>query len=561
MSNPTSKFILKAAVERSFRDPAYFLRFFLRHWFPAEIPPFHLGLLALITRKVEFLDDYPEAHDFLLTEFFYEPDPADPDAKPVPVFVMLDEHICMTRPKDNHNWILPRGFSKTTLCKGCYLYLSLIDSNSFVVFISSAGPHAETQVTDIKTELETNELIREAYGNQVPTRAEPEKWTSKELHLLSGAIIVARGRGGQVRGLTQQGRRPNRVCLDDIEDEESVATTAQRDKTLSWFYGSVVPAGQVMEGALGEVWAQESLQIINLGTLLAPECLMMSVARDDTFSTIRFGARLREGCMLWPYKMSEGLYLKKREQFKRVGKLAHFAKEYDSLIRVDEDAIFPSIFIYIPTSLSDLVARSLALDPAISEDSKADEAALVVAGRRHDGRLWLLDEWGGVGKSPSEKIEALFEYHARWQTHHNGIEAVAYQAALLHLVREEMARRQDFFVVTPIRHGSKQSKENRIVGTLSPRYKMGYLAHYRPLPKVESNLIDWPVGRKDFADAASMALNLLGETAMLAMENAMEDLPSFDLGPLPAALPQVGNYYLGDGYGNVSPAFNPRYGR
>lgn len=560
---PHTQNLLQGAVERSFRDPAYFLRFFLSHWFPSHIPPFHLGIIALRTRKVAFLDDYPEAHNFLLKYFKYESDPAFPDAKPVPVFVRDSQsRLAMIQPKDNLNEIIPRGFSKTTLMKGLDLYELLTVSSTFAVYISASAPHAEAQLLDIKAELEGNDLIREAYGDQVPTRSEPEKWSGKELQLRNGAILVAKGRGGQVRGLTRQGKRPNLIIMDDIEDEDSIATEIQRQKTTNWFYGSVVPAGQIMEGAVGEDWAQEPLRIINLGTLLGPECLVTNLNRNDDFSTIRFGARVAPGVMLWPYKMSERLYEHKRAQYQRSGSLSHFVKEYDSEIRVSEEAIFPEIFHYVPVARSDLAQVATMLDPAISEEATADEAAIVVAGRHRDsGALWFLDEWGGIGKSPQELVKHFFDYHLIWKSELNGIEAIAYQASLLHLVREEMARRKHFFHITPVRHGSKQSKAARIIGTLSPRYANNFIRHHRPLHKLESNLLDWPNGRKDFADAASMALNLLGETVGLVMENALEDLPAFQQDRLPAALPQVGNYFVGSGAGRYVPAGkNPRYG-
>lgn len=563
MSNlPHNDALLAAAKTRSFSDPAYFLRFFLSHWFPSDLPPFHLGLLALITGKVAFLDNYPDAHDFLLQHFRYEGDPRDPSDKGTPVFVKNDEgHICMVAPNENSNWIIPRGFSKTTLVKGAYTYLAVVDSTTFCVFISASAAHAETQILDVKTELETNAKIREVYGNQVPSRSDTEKWTAKELHLRHGAILIAKGRGGQIRGLTHQGRRPNKICLDDIEDEESIATQAQREKTKNWFYGSVVPAGQIMEGARGEEWAQDPLQIINLGTLLGPECLVVDLSRNETFSTVKFGAKVDKDTMLWPYKMPIHTYEKMRRSYRSNGQLGHFAKEYDSEIRVDEDALFPALYHYVPVAMSDLVQRSLALDPAISDSANADAAALVVAGRHTNGRLWFLDEWGGVGKTPSEKIEALFEYHLRWQTELNGIEAVAYQAALLHLAREEMARRQFFFNITPIRPGRTETKIQRITNTLSPRYKNGYISHFRPLPMLEADLTDWPNGRKDFPDAAAMALNLLGETAGLAMDGALEDLPAFTPENIPAAFHRSGNYILKDSsrLRRLTPATNPRY--
>jgi len=553
---------LTEAVKHSAYDPSYFLRFFLRKWFPTPFAPIHMGLIALLTRKVEWLNDYPECHDFLLSEFRYLADPSDtdPNALLLPVFRKNEEGKIVMVCGDNNNWIIPRGFSKTTLVLGCKTYDLCTDGTIFGVYISASAEHAEMQLGNIKVELEENSLLREAYGNLVPIRSDSERWTNREIQLLNGAILIARGRGGQVRGLNFRARRPNRVVLDDVEDEDSIATAELRMKTERWFYGSVAPAGNLMDGAAEDEFAQLPMQITNLGTLLGPECLMIKVSRDPAFNTARFGAKLADGKMLWEYKMSAPTYDKLRRRYQALGKLAEFTREYDSMIRVDDDSIFPTIFIYQPTPLTDLVHRAIALDPAISDKPGRDHAAMVVAGRRlTDGALWFLDEWGGLGKTPREKIDAFFEYHERWRTTHHGIESIAYQASLIFLMREEMARRQYFFPITPIVHGSADRKDTRIVGVLSPRYKNGYIRHLRHLSGLEGNLADWPNGKKDYADAAAMALTLLGETQILAAD------PDFLVAPEYEALPDVvppiytteGRYILS---GTSKQSFKQRYG-
>jgi hypothetical protein len=564
MANEQQKrqILLREAVEHSAYDPAFFLRFFFRHWFPTPFPPFHLGLIALLTHKVEFLNDYPEAHDFILTQFHYYADPSDtgPDARMLPVFIRSENGKIGMVCGENNNWIIPRGFSKTTIALGCHAYDLATDGTIFGVYVSASAEHAEMQLGNVKFELESNVLLREAYGDLVPDRSEPERWTNREIQLRNGSILLARGRGGQVRGLNFRARRPNRITLDDVEDEDSIATAELRQKTERWFYGSVAPAGQLMDGATHDE-AQQPLQITNLGTLLGPECLMMTVARDPDFSTIQFGAKLADGQMLWSYKMQEATYTRMRARYQRLGKLAEFTREYDSLIRVDDDSIFPSIFIYQPTSIRDLVHRSMAMDPAISNKPGSDHAAIIVAGRRlADGALWFLDEWGGVGKTPRDKIDAFFELHEKWETTHNGIEAIQYQASLLFLMREEMARRKYFFTIEPIIHGSKDRKDIRIVGVLSPRYKNGYIRHLRHLSGLESNLGDWPNGKKDYADAAAMALTLLGETQILA--GSIEALTAAEYEPLTEILPPAyttaKNYILPGGSGRID--FKKRYG-
>lgn len=561
--NAAERALLQEAVNKSAFDPAYFLRFFFRKWFPTPFPPFHLGLIAVLTRKVEFLNNYPDAHDFLLNHFNYEPDPNVPGDKPHPVF-FLDAagNFCMYSGQKN-NWMIPRGFSKTTIVNGCNIYDLVTDVNTFLIYLSETADHSETQLGNIKVELETNELLIAAYGHQVPTRSDSEKWTADQIQLLNGAIMVAKGRGGQVRGMNFRARRPNHIVLDDVEDEDSVRSPTIREQTKSWFYSSVEPAGVLMDGATEEDENyQHPLRVTNIGTLLSSEALCMSLAKDPEFNTVRFGAcvnriELKEVVdektgqaskievpvrigMLWPHKMTEATYDRMRARAQRIGKLGEFTREYDSSIRVHDDTIFPSIFIYQPTSIADLVDRSLAMDPAISEQPDRDHATIVAAGRRaSDGALWFLDEWGGVGKKPRETIDKFFEMQQRWQTLRNGIESIQYQKSLIYLMQEEMARRQYFFHIVPIFHSTRVTKDDRIVGILSPRYTNGYIRHLRPLAGLEGNLSDWPNGKKDYADAGAMALALLGETQMMA--GSLEKLLASEHTPLEETLPPLWN--------------------
>lgn len=554
MIDAAAKKALEEAVEKSAADPAFFLRFFLRHWFPSPLPPFHLGIIALITKKVEWLNDpiYADAIPFLLTEFKYQADPNDPTSTELPVFRLNSEGKIVMVSGDHNNVIVPRGFSKTTLTNGCDLYDVLTDGSTFCVYISKSADHAEMQLQNIKIELETNVLLRAAYGNLVPTRADVEKWQADQLQLTNGAILVARGKGGQVRGLNYRARRPNKIVLDDVEDDGLVASTTERKKTENWFYSAVEKAGVEMEGAQGEEWAQQPLQIINLGTLLGSECLMMTLSHDPKFNTIRFGAKLHlndpdDTAMLWSYKMSYEKYSAERRRHALIGKLSQFTRELDSSIRVADDTLFPPKFIYQYVSRTDLAVVSIFCDPAISDQPDRDHTAIVVAGRREsDGALWLLEEWGGVGKRPDEMLDAYFDMHQRWKCNLAGFEAQAFQRVLRYSMREEMARRRYWFVPQEVIRGNKITKDDRIVGMLSPRYLLGVLRHLRPLEGVESNIADWPNGKKDYADAAASALTLLGESGALVIPEEEREKGEYEAleQTLPPAYRAVSNYII-----------------
>lgn len=555
--------LIKQAVIESADDPAYFCRFFLRSWFPGPIPPFHLGLLALFTRKVEFLDRYPDAHDFLLNHFTYMADLHDPESVELPVFQYDTDGKMMMVAGPNNAVIVPRGFSKTTLNNAANLYELITDATTFGVYVSESADHAEHQLGNIKRQLENNVLLRQGYGDVVPTRSQSEKWGADEIQLTTGAILLARGRGSQIRGLNFNARRPNRITLDDVEDKESVATAQQRKKVSDWFYGDVVPAGNEMEKDAeldAGFESQQDLQITVLGTLLHAESLLITLQKDITFNHIKFGARLANGQMLWPQKMSEATYEFKKDRFRRTGKLAEFSREYDSMIRVEEDALFQPLspHFYIPVSPTDLIQRAQACDPAISEDPKADHATIIVGGRREDGMLWVLNEWGGTGKKPTDIVEQLFKWAKDYQLHITGIEAQAYQRSLIYSMREEMARRQQFVTLKAITQGNDKTKQQRIEGILQPRYSNGYVRHARVLPKLEAQLQDFPNGKYDYADATAMMFGLLGETQFLAAPEGA--LTQDEYAPLPPMLPTL--YNPSNSYKfTPSPQFgNGRYG-
>lgn len=550
--------LLKAATLEAAEDPIFFCRFFLPHWFPTPMPPLHLGLAALVTRKVSWLSKYPDAHPFLLEHFKYSSDPEDDQAPMLPIFQKMEDGRLRMVAGPNNAYIIPRGFSKTTLLNALTLEEAVTDDQTFCVYISESSTHAQTQLANIRAELEANALLRQAYGDQVPTRSDSEKWTSDQLQLLNGSVLVAKGRGSQVRGINVRARRPNKILLDDVEDKESVSTVEQRNKTLDWFYNSVVPAGNEMSGAGAAGVAQEPLQITLLGTLLGAETLLTEASRDPTFNTVRFGAVLKDdhkdltdADMLWAYKMSAADYMKKRRQYIQVGQLSGFSLEFDSTIRNDEDAHFVrENFYYEPVQRRSLIQVAIAMDPAISDTPGRDHTAIVVAGRDARGVIYVLDVWGGLGIRPRDKINKFFDMFIEWNCTKAGIESQGYQKALIYMLQEEMARRQAFFTVTPIIQSNEISKDARILGILAPRYSNGYIKHHHRFGHLETQLLDYPNGKKDYPDATAMALSLLGETAMLAPPNDPEAklVTQDQYEPLSAALPPLyptdSNFYF-----------------
>ena len=512
---------LEAILERCYEDPVEFCKFFLDHLFSKDMPWVHRGILAIITRKTDFLLKYGEI-DKIVSHFAWSEDPNDDEAKTHSIFHPRydDEgnitHIDLDYTKYNL-LMMPRGFSKTTLIGiAVILYQILYREKKFIIYISETASHAEMQIANVKSELVGNELIRAVWGNLQPDRYAPEKWTASFFETTSGVTVACRGRGGQVRGLNHKGQRPDEILFDDVEDKESVRTDDRRVNTREWFYGDVIPALPAMD---------PDATIVGLGTLLHPEALLMTLSNDPEWTFMRFSALDNEGTPLWPDNMTVKDIENKKKSFALAGQLHTFYMEYMSELRTPETQKFRKEMFTVNVHIKDeMIAIALVVDPAISEEkATADFCAFAAVGMSEKGLIGVLDYYNKIGMSPREQVDKYFEMSERNNATLHGVEAIAYQKALVHLIREEMFRKKQYFEIECITHG-RTGKHERINGVLQPRYANNYIVHARRFPDLETQLLDYPRGKIDGPDVVAMAITLLDPYAAQAAD------PDLDLG-------------------------------
>lgn len=530
-------------------DPGYFCRTFLPEWFPLQMPWVHRGVLAILSRQVDWLlkfgeESWPQETavwdqtqlENILKYFVWRPEPEDLTSPLVPLFeaerdskgVIAKLHLSVS---DRTLIIMPRGISKTTLLNANELREINYHETEFLVYLSETATHADQQLENVKRQLETNALLQLVFGLKKPDRAASERWTLGLIETTDGVVVAAKGRGGQVRGMNHFGRRPSKIVADDVEDKESVKTEEQRDKTRTWLKSDVEPA-------LPQIDGKRKGSIIMLGTVLHHDSLLMSLSRDPEWVTIRFGAvgpggnvaDPTEADMLWAHYMSAAAYKRKRRSYQRIGKLAEFSMEYLSSVKAEDDnSKFKSEYIRYAALNKDIFPGiAIAMDPAISDKKESDYCAFAVVGMSPKGQVHVFDIYMERGMTPREQVDKYFELHFLWNCTKHGIESIGYQQALIHLMKEEMFRRgkimgpKAYFEIEPIKHG-KLGKVTRVEGTLSPRYASGYITHQRRFPLLEEQLLDWPNGKKDGPDVVAMAVTLLDPLAAFAFDPESED--------------------------------------
>lgn len=514
----------KKVLAECYADPTLFCRTFLPDWFPKPMSWVHRGVLAILLHKVDFLLNFGEERwgsevyyygerdlNKILKHFVWKP---NEDAEPVPLFRLEDGKLhLMTANRIQIR--LPRGFGKTTVTNAAQLYKILYKTTKFPVYLSETGPHAEEQLGNIKRELDGgNEQITAVFGNIKPERNDPQKWREDYIETKTGVVVMAKGRGGQVRGKNIRSVRPTDIVIDDVEDKESVASDTQLKKTRTWYKADVEPAlNQVGDGG----------NIVMLGTLLGSGALLDVMSKDPEWITISFGAIDPDGEPIWDYYMTIPEFEKKKASYARLGMLVDFYLEYMNKLTAGEDSKFPQQFTYSILTRTNFAGVALVCDPAISGDPDAAYCAFAVTGMTDGGRHHVLDVTGEIGMHPGEQVDEYFRLHFKWEPTKHGIEAIAYQQALIHLMQEEMFRRaktfgsKAYFEIEAIRHG-KQAKVRRVEGILAPRYKAGYITHQAVFPLLESQLFEWPSGKKDFPDVVAMAVAMLDPYAGYAFQ-------------------------------------------
>lgn len=523
----------------SFEDPAFFMRTFLPRWFSLPMPWVHRGMLAVLCRQTDWLLKFGEEEwpggvgtwdqkqlEKIIKHFTWKSEPGDPHSPMLPIF----EPVKTLRGKiiglnllisDKMLFIMPRGVSKTTLVNGHVLREIARHEAEFVVYLSEAATHAEAQLMNVRREIEGNETYCKVFGEKKPERSDPEKWTDKLLQTNDGMVVAAKGRGGQVRGMNIDGKRPSDIIFDDVEDKDSVKTTEQRKKTLDWLRGDV-------EQALPQIGERRG-RLLGMGTILHAEALLPTLSNNPEWLTIVFGAKDPDGEMLWSHYLTEQGYEKKRKSFIKTGQIHIFNMEYNSSIRGDDsNAKFKQEYMkYATYDPAAFPGRAIVIDPAISDKKDSDYVAYAVVGMSPKGRIHVFEIFMERGMHPKEQVDKYFELHFKWDCNKHGVEAVAYQKALVHLLQEEMHRRSKlmgpraYFEINPILHG-KTGKRERVEGVLATRMAAGYVTFERIFPEFEGQLLDWPNGKKDGPDVVAMAIQELDPYAAFAFDDGDE---------------------------------------
>lgn len=348
-----------------------------------------------------------------------------------------------------------RGSAKSTIMTMSYPIWAIVgrQQKKFVVIASQTQYQARVHLTNIKRELESNELLANDLGPFVEQR---EEWGSTSLYIPKyNARITAISTEQSVRGIRHGSKRPDLIIADDVEDVNSVKTSDGRNKTFDWYTGEIIPAGDTYT------------KRIVVGNLLHEDSLLMRlkglIGRNEIDGSFTEWPIVRKGLSTWPGKFPNAAAIKQMER--SVASRIAWEREYMLHLVADDDQIIGHDMIHYydtpPENLRGQYTRIIiGVDLAISSNDKADFTAILVIDVRGTGesqRMYILPNIVNKRLSFHATVDQLRNMSDFYHYPRLYVEQTAYQAAV---VQQLQADGLDVQGVTP--QSDKRARLNMI---------------------------------------------------------------------------------------------------
>lgn len=397
---------------------------------------------------------------------------------------------------------------------------SLLASILFPAWYMGRNPEKEIITASYNSDLaqdfggKTRSLVDDPiYKNIFDLKLAKDEKAKAKWRTSGGGTYTSVGIGGAITG-----RGAHVLIIDDpIKNREEANSDLIREKHWSWFtstaYTRLEPDASVI--LILTRWHYDDLA----GRLIEEQ-----KAGGQPWEIVRFPAIAEEdeqfrkaGEPLWPKRYD----LSTLNETKRVVGLMDWAALYQQAPIISETQEFKEeYFRYFEEAdiAGEKLTINLLIDPAISKKDQACNTGFIDVAKRKDQPFWyVMDDCSGK-MDPHQLTNLVFTKIEQYQKDYPTanvqvwIETIAFQEAYLYFFKEEMRRREIYFVVHELK--SRQDKHGRIRG-LIPLYKNGVIKHRHYMSKgpLEMELLQFPMGRLvDRIDALAFNLSAVKPT-------------------------------------------------
>lgn len=438
------------------------------------------------------------------------------------------------------NVIGPRGGAKSTVGTTANVLRCAVEGTEPLIWITSeTGPQAEEFLTQIKEEIESNELLARDYPEAC---GKGSVWRANKIKLRNGVVISALSVNTKVRGRRSKQHRPSLVIGDDLQSDAAMTSGERRGKDWNWLTGALLKAGNRQtnfmffstaihrEGTAFRMAARPGVKSKTFPSIIHwPTNMSLWDRWQEVFENVENPnaeadarkfyddnrAAMDAGAViLWPEE--EDLYSLMRMRVME-GK-ATFEREKQGKPAAAEDNEWPEEYfnadkIYFDEWPERYRIKTLALDPSKGKDSRrSDYSAYVMLMVGLDGTLYVDAD---LARRPTPQMIADgVELHRTWKPDAFGVEANAWQE----LLSGEFGREfevQNLLDAEPYQIDNRVNKQVRIrrLGPFLSQKRIKFKSGSPGAKLLVSQLRDFPDSgsHDDGPDALEMAIRLANE--------------------------------------------------
>lgn len=415
-------------------------------------------------------------------------------------------------------FILPRGWLKTSLISIAYpMWRGINNPNIRILIAQNTADNARAKLSLIKSQFETNDLLRALFPEVLPTVT--CKWTTESLCLNRSqsapeSTFESIGVRGQITS-----RHYNIIIEDDTVAPDYNELTAD----------NVTPTKEDIDSAIG--WHRAATPLLVFSDEIADQLIVVGT-RWFELDLLRWVQLNEPGYTFYTRACRET-----NGQPDEAGELTwpsrYTSERLDEIRQAIGPYLFSCLYLNIPVSSETMVFRKewfryydteprhvdlmfyctvdLAGDPRSTKNRGRQDYNVVMTTAKDliTGRVYVIDVWQGRA-SPGEVINEIFRQYKLYKFAKLGVEGVGYQASLEYWINERRRSESAYFMLELLHH--RYSKEARIRG-LQPIIASGNLL-FRPTQQgLIAELESFPLGaHDDMADALAMAKSLWGPT-------------------------------------------------
>lgn len=373
-----------------------------------------------------------------------------------------------------------RDGAKTTILRAYSAKRIAYGLSRTILYVAQNETKAKQSVGWLKHQIETNTMFCSTFGLN---KGKP--WSDEHICILHGpeqfkVHVIAFGVSGGLRGVNIEDYRPDLIIIDDVMDDENSSTKEQRDKIIVRVLGAVkeslAPASEVPDA-----------KMVILNTPQDFEDLSEEAKKDQQFFSAYFGCWTRETEGLdideqessWPARYSnETLRAEKRAAIAR-NRYSIFAREKECILITPEDCAFRSEHLNFfgegerePEPPLHEMWIEMAIDPVpppskvqLEKGLKDKDYEAFAVGGRWKNKYYLLEQTQNRGHDPKWTVNEFFRLCIKYNPRKVNVEAVAYQATLVWILREAMRKTGRYWPVNEFK--DKRQKYKRIVDGLT----------------------------------------------------------------------------------------------